>query len=151
MLAFDSLDELNTYLHSKCQKRLEQPWKEYKYQTIKDRLTEEQRQFSPYIHYSGYRTERLLVNTCSLILFDSHRYSVPCHLVGKAVAVQITIDTLRIFYGHEKVTQHPRSFLKNQTTYNPYHYLSALTKKPGALRHGEPFIHWPLPDCIKRL
>lgn len=33
MLAFDSLDELNAYLHSKCQKRLEQPWKEDKHQT----------------------------------------------------------------------------------------------------------------------
>ncbi|WP_418055101.1 IS21 family transposase [Providencia stuartii] len=151
MLAFDSLDELNAYLLSKCQKRLEQPLKEDKHQTINERLIKEQRHFSAYIPYSGYRTERLLVNTCSLILFDSHRYSVPCHLVGKAVAAQITADTLRVFYGHEEVTQHPRSFLKNQITYNPYHYLSALAKKPGALRHGEPFIHWPLPECIKTL
>ncbi len=55
------------------------------------------------------------------------------------------------FYELEEVAQHPRSFLKGQTTYNLYHYLSALAKKPGALRHGEPFIHWPLPDCIKTL
>nr|WP_272692121.1 hypothetical protein [Providencia sp. PROV143] len=57
MLAFDSLDELNAYLLSKCQKRLEQPWKEDKHQIINERLIKEQRHFSAYIPYSGYRTE----------------------------------------------------------------------------------------------
>ena len=30
-----------------------------------------------------------------------------------------------------------------------WHYLSALDKKLGALRHGAPFVSWDLPVAIK--
>jgi hypothetical protein len=32
---------------------------------------------------------------------------------------------------------------------DPWHYLPVLEKKPGALRHGAPFVTWDLPVSIK--
>ena len=31
------------------------------------------------------------------------------------------------------------------------HYLSALEKKPGALRNGAPFVDWDLPLVLKKV
>jgi uncharacterized membrane protein len=80
MHSFDSLDELNAYLHSKCQKRLEQRWKDDKHQTINDRLIEEQCHFLSYIHYSGYQTKRLtnliVLNIKIRIIFSDVRWSI---------------------------------------------------------------------------
>ena len=38
-----------------------------------------------------------------------------------------------------------------QTLYDPWHYVPALAKKPGALRNGAPFVDWALPRPIKAL
>jgi hypothetical protein len=32
--------------------------------------------------------------------------------------------------------------------YDPWHYLPALAKKPGALRNGDPFRNWDLPPAF---
>lgn len=34
---------------------------------------------------------------------------------------------------------------------NPWHHLSLLKQKPGALRNGESFFGWKLPESIKTL
>ncbi|WP_420911993.1 Mu transposase domain-containing protein [Muribacter muris] len=81
----------------------------------------------------GYRTARLLVNTSELILFDTHRYSVPCHLCGKEVIAQIRALEITLIYQNQIVAQHPRQFTKGGTSYNPLHYLSVLKRKLGAL------------------
>src|SRR6202008_857695 len=38
------------------------------------------------------------------------------------------------------VGEHPRSFARDHVEYNACHYLDVLTKKPGALRNGAPFM-----------
>lgn len=35
--------------------------------------------------------------------------------------------------------------------YNPWHYLPALARKPGALRNGAPFRHWDLPAPLAQM
>src|SRR5207249_4681487 len=42
----------------------------------------------------------------------------------------------------------PRSFDRYQTIYEPWHYLPALARKPGALRNGAPFVDWSLPAAL---
>lgn len=152
LLAFSSLDELNDYLSHWCTKQIQiQPWIEDKQQTVDQRLDKERERLSLFQPDLGYRTARLLVNTAGLILFDSHRYSVPCHLCGKEVVAQIRAQEIILTYQNQIVAQHPRQFTKGGTSYNPLHYLSALKQKPGALRHGEPFQGWALPEAIKTL
>jgi len=43
------------------------------------------------------------------------------------------------------VGEHERHFGENKTVFNPWHYVSALERKPGALRNGAPFKDWDLP------
>ncbi|MBE2896948.1 IS21 family transposase, partial [Pasteurellaceae bacterium HPA106] len=152
LLVFSSLAELNEYLSDWCAKQIKtQPWIEDKQQTIAQRLEKEREILSPFRPYLGYRTTRLLVNTSALVLFDSHRYSVPCHLCGKEVIAQIEAEEVVLVYQNQIIAQHPRQFIKGGTSYNPLHYLSALKQKPDALRHGEPFQGWALPPAIKTL
>src|SRR6202046_4180720 len=37
------------------------------------------------------------------------------------------------------------------TTYDPWHYVPVLARKPGALRNGAPFKDWVLPAAIERV
>lgn len=38
---------------------------------------------------------------------------------------------------------------RDQLSCDPWHYLPVREKKPGALRHGAPFVTWDLPMPIK--
>ena len=53
--------------------------------------------------------------------------------------------------GDEVIADHPRFFGRDQTIYNPWHYLPVLVNKPGALRNGAPFQDWDLPPALARL
>jgi hypothetical protein len=44
---------------------------------------------------------------------------------------------------------HPRCFGREQVIYNPWHYVSVLMHKPGALPNGAPFKGWA--RCPARL
>jgi hypothetical protein len=49
------------------------------------------------------------------------------------------------------VAEHPRSFSRGDTVYDPWHYVPVLARKPGALRNGAPFKDWVLPAAIERI
>ena len=49
------------------------------------------------------------------------------------------------------VGEHARKFGRNQTAYDPWHYVPVLARKPGALRNGAPFKDWPLPSSIEKI
>ena len=49
------------------------------------------------------------------------------------------------------VGEHRRLFGRDQTAYNPWHYVPVLARKPGALRNGAPFKDWVLPVSLERV
>lgn len=49
------------------------------------------------------------------------------------------------------VAEHARCFGRDQTLYDPWHYVPVLTRKPGALRNGAPFKGWVLPGALGRV
>lgn len=49
------------------------------------------------------------------------------------------------------VAEHPRSFGRGETIYDPWHYVPVLARKPGALRNGAPFKDWVLPGAMDRV
>lgn len=67
----------------------------------------------------------------------------------KVVSVRISADTIRVVAGGEIVARHQRQFGRNQLICEPWHYLSILETKPGALRHGLPFANWKLPAAVE--
>ena len=42
-------------------------------------------------------------------------------------------------------------FGKHKTVYDPWHYVDALERKPGALRNGAPFKDWELPPAVQQI
>jgi hypothetical protein len=60
-------------------------------------------------------------------------------------------DTIKVVAEGEVIAEHARRFGRNETAYNPWHYLPALEKKPGALRNGAPFVDWDLPLAIRKV
>jgi hypothetical protein len=49
------------------------------------------------------------------------------------------------------VAEHPRSFGRGETVYDPWHYVPVLARKPGAMRNGAPFKDWVLPAAMERV
>jgi transposase len=152
MLSFGTWQEFNAFLLQQCQDRiLTALHPDDKTVTVSARFAQEQCMLTPCKPYQAYRVEWVRVNSLSLVGFDAHRYSVPCNYALRNVELHISATEIKVIAEGGEVAKHPRSFDKQQTTYNPWHYLSALERKPGALRNGEPFLHWPLPQAIKTL
>jgi hypothetical protein len=59
--------------------------------------------------------------------------------------------SLSIVAKGETIAEHQRCFSRDKIICNPWHYLSVLEKKPGALRHGIPFQNWDLPEPIQQV
>ena len=49
------------------------------------------------------------------------------------------------------VGDHGRCFGRDQTVFDPWHYVPVLARKPGALRNGAPFKDWVLPTGLERI
>src|SRR6476619_2554115 len=88
--------------------------------------------------------------TC-LVRFDNNKYSVAASAVGRPVEVHAYADRIVIRQDGRIVAEHPRSFGRGETIYDPWHYVPVLARKPGALRNGAPFKDWVLPAAIERV
>ncbi|TPG08119.1 hypothetical protein EAH84_14190 [Sphingomonas oligophenolica] len=53
--------------------------------------------------------------------------------------------------GDDIVAEHARRYGRDQTIYDPWHYVPVLAKKPGALRNAAPFKQLALPPGLERL
>jgi len=152
MLAFATWDEFNAYLNDMCVRRIQTAaHPEDKSSTVAQRFALEQTHLTHCAIYQGTRVEWVRVSSLALVAYDGHKYSVPCDWVGRNVSLHISATHIKVIADNTELTEHPRSFDKQHTTYNPWHYLPALKRKPGALRNGEPFLHWPLPAPIKQI
>lgn len=153
MLSFHTLDELNQYLMEQClsqMSKLKHP--QFKSQTIAQVFEQEKQHLQqPVQAFTYYRVTHLMVNSYCLVHFEGNRYSVPCEFSGKTVTLHAYMDRIEIIYEHQMIAQHQRIWQKQQTAYNPWHYLPLLKRKPGALRNGEPFKAWVLPPAVKQL
>jgi transposase len=101
--------------------------------------------------FDGFHERICRVSPSSLVLFERNRYSVQCAWVNQPVAVRAYADHIKVMAEGNVVAEHPRQFQRNVTVYNPWHYLSALERKPGALRNGAPFVDWDLPAPIAKV
>src|SRR5471030_2064702 len=54
-------------------------------------------------------------------------------------------------YDGRVVGDHRRCFGREQTVFDPWHYVPVLARKPGALRNGAPFKDWLLPSGLQRV
>ena len=152
-LRFASLEELNGWLEAECRRWAErQPHPEQGELTVAQVLEIERSALQPMLGpFDGFNeSEHAVTGTC-LISFDRNRYSVLSTVARRTVQVRAYADRIVVRCGEEVVAEHPRSFGRNRTIYDPWHYLPVLARKPGALRNGAPFQDWDLPPALARL
>jgi transposase len=152
-LRFRSYDELNAWLLDKCiayAKAHRHP--ELTGQTIWEVFEAERPQLVPYAgRFDGFHSVPASVSKTCLVRFDNNKYSVMANAVGRTVEVHAYADRIVIRQDGRVVGDHPRSFGRGETIYNPWHYVPVLAKKPGALRNGAPFKDWVLPAAVEQV
>ena len=101
--------------------------------------------------FDGFHATAASVSKTCLVRFDRNKYSVMSKAVGRPVDVHAYADRIVIKQDGVIVAEHARRFGRNQTAYDPWHYVPVLARKPGALRNGAPFKDWPLPGAIGKV
>ena len=147
---FADFAKLNAWLAQRCQELAQRPHPDQPSRTIADCFAEERPLLMPVkAVFDGYVETMRRVNSLCLIRIDRNRYSVPAQWANQAVSVRLTADRVRVVANGQVIAEHERQFGRDHLICDPWHYLPILEKKPGALRHGAPFVTWDLPIPIK--
>jgi len=148
-----SYEELNALLVDRClayAKAHQHP--ELRDQTIWEVFEGERPSLVPYAgRFDGFHAVTASVSKTCLVRFDNNRYSVLASAVGRPVEIRAYADRIEIRQDGRIVGEHARAFGRDQTVYDPWHYVPVLARKPGALRNGAPFKDWVLPAGIEKI
>jgi transposase len=101
--------------------------------------------------FEGCAEREVRVSSTALVHVDRNRYSVDCRYAGKTVSLRTYADRIVTMAEGKIVGEHVRSFERDRTFFDPWHYVAALEKKPGALRNGAPFKDWVLPPALREM
>lgn len=152
-LRFASMEELNAWLEAECRRWAERyAHPDMEDMTIAQALEMERPSLQPLTTpFDGFfESEHVASSTC-LVSFDRNRYSVMAVAARHAVQLRAYADRVVIRCAGKVVAEHARLFGRNQTKFDPWHYLPVLIRKPGALRNGAPFQDWDLPPALAQL
>ena len=150
IVRFASLEELNVWLATRCRELAQRKHPVIKERSIAALFAEEQPVLRPITApFDGYVEHMTRVSSTCLVALDRNRYSVPAEYAGRAVSVRSTATEVRIVADGAVIGEHARCFGRDLLICNPWHYLSVLERKPGALRNGAPFREWDLPMPIQ--
>jgi transposase len=151
-LKFGSLQELNEHLYAKCIALSQSKHPEFKPQSICQSFQVEQPELRPSVKiFDGYVEKTVRAYSTCCVQYDTNRYSVPAQYAGKSLSLKIYAFQIVICHQHKVIAHHQRSFNRHDWVFEPWHYLSLLKKKPGALRDGRPFKHWDLPQPLLQI
>ncbi|MGH6737952.1 MAG: Mu transposase domain-containing protein, partial [Bradyrhizobium sp.] len=101
--------------------------------------------------FDGFHAVPASVSKTCLVRFDNNKYSVAANAVGRPVEIRAYADRIELRQDGRAVGEHSRCFGRDQTVFDPWHYVPVLARKPGALRNGAPFKDWVLPAGLERI
>jgi transposase len=98
------------------------------------RLVEEQATFSalPATAQDYGFFDCVVVSREGLVAIETNRYSVPAHLIGRALTARIHATRIELFASHELVATHVRSREQYTRIITPAHFEAAFSTKPRA-------------------
>jgi hypothetical protein len=100
--------------------------------------------------FDGFHAVPASVSKTCLVRFDNNNTRSWPAPSGRPVEIRAYADRIELRQDGKMVGEHPRCFGRDQTIYDPWHYVPVLARKPGALRNGAPFKDWVLPAGIDR-
>ena len=137
-LRMKTYDEINAWLLDRCIAYA----KAHRHPEVRDKTIWEmfEAERPSLVHYVGpfdgfHATPASVSKTC-LVRFDNNRYSVSARAVGRPVEVRAYADRVQLRQAGQVVGEHRRRFGRDQTAFDPWHYVPILARKPGALRNG---------------
>lgn len=148
----DSLETLNQQLVEGCETDLAEQTRG-KPAPKRDLLPEDQAAFLPLPRqpFEARRIDPGTASSESLVRFDTNDYSVPVRYAHRKLIVVATVEEVRLVYQDRLVARHRRCWDREQTFFEPVHYLALLERKPGGFDHARPLEHWDLPECYALL
>jgi transposase len=151
--SFKTLEDFNGWLLDKCVAYARtQAHPEQKERSVFEMFEAERVVLMPYRGpFDGFHAVSASVSKTCLVRFDRNKYSVASGAVGRPVDIHAYADRIVLTQDGIVVGEHARLFGRNQTAYDPWHYVPVLARKPGALRNGAPFKAWPLPGSIEKV
>lgn len=144
----DSLEQLNAQLTEQC--RTDQARSvRGKAGTVATLLAEDRSKMLPLPArpFDARRVADVAADSLSLVRFDTNSYSVPTKYAHRMVKVVATVSEVKIVYEDRLVARHPRGWGREQTRFDPIHYLALLERKPGGFDFARPLEKWELPEC----
>jgi transposase len=95
-------------------------------------LAQEQPQFGPLparaTDYGFF--DCVVVSREGLVAIETNRYSVPAHLMGRALTARIHTSRIELFADHERVATHVRLPAQHARVIDPAHFEAAFVTKP---------------------
>lgn len=130
-----SLEELNTMLLEKCLSH-DLTITSGQRSTVGELFeTEKYRLLTlPRSVYNNYTIHPSVVDKYLTVKLKRNRYSVPAGYREKPVTIELGLDEVRIVYKNQLIARHKREHLKDRWVIDPWHYLEALGRKPGAFK-----------------
>jgi hypothetical protein len=96
------------------------------------KLAEEQPKFGPLpavtSDYGFF--DCVVVSREGLVAIETNRYSVPAHLMGRALTARIHVSRIELFTDQERVATHERFPAQNARIIDPAHFEAAFASKP---------------------
>jgi transposase len=150
-----SLEALNDWLQAKCLAQ----WNQLRHPQMRERsIAEVWQEERPHLMpmptpFDGFVEHTKRVTPTCLIHVERNRYSVPASFANRPVSVRLYHDrVVAVAEGHviaEHARVYTRSHHAGKTVFDWRHYLSAVQRKPGAMRNGAPFK--TLPEGFRKL
>jgi hypothetical protein len=152
-LRFGSFAELNAWLLEQCVAYAKgHPHPERRDRSVWEMFEAERPSLVRYVGpFDGFHAKAASVSKTCLVQFDKNKYSVMSQAVGRPVEVHAYADRITVRQDGGIVASHDRCFGREQTVYDPWHYVPVLARKPGAMRNGAPFKDWVLPGALGRV
>ena len=146
----DSLDVLNERLAESCRTDLDRQLRG-KPAVKRELLDEERSRFFHPLPVQAFESHRIVAtrsNSLSLVRFDRNDYSVPTPFAHREFTVVATVDEVKLVFDNQLVARHERCWKKQQSLFDPVHYLALLERKPGGFDFARPLEDWELPVCL---
>ena len=149
---FENFSALNHHLLTCCIKRQEDVLRGHK-KSIGERFKNDQNAFIPLpaVAYEVYDLQAGRVSSQSLVRYQNNDYSVPVRYGYRDVLVKGSLEKVTIICGKEIIALHNRCYDRDETIFNPLHYLPLLEQKTEALDQAAPLINWSLPSSFGAL
>ncbi|MBN5380574.1 IS21 family transposase [Serratia marcescens] len=148
---FNDISSLNEWLEKRCEE-LSARTHPQEPCSIAESFQNERYLLTPVkMPFISYIEQAQRVSSTCLVTIDRNRYSVPADWAGKVISVRISSNDIIFMSEGKEIARHIRSFGRDKFVCNPWHYVPILETKPGAIRHGQPFVEWSLPKSIERV